>query len=255
LGIIEWLDQGMGPNRRTAAQTKMSCAMHGKHELDRNPAPAADGSPALPFEPCCDERPAPAAACHDRRKTFGDRGWAPLREACFAELKEAVETGDIARTPPLVKAVAEFALIEHGAIKPGSRRGQQALRLGHLCLANRLIRSHLSQAALSPTMVAGLLGVSVRYLHLLFETTGKSFSQTVTAQRMHLSCRLLREMPKRPIADIADACGFGSLPTFYRVFSATIGLTPGEFRAYSEPTDPVGTTRPTREAATHLTVK
>jgi AraC-like DNA-binding protein len=227
----------------------------GKHAFDRNPGPAAGGSPPAVFNPCSDAGPAHATACHDRPETSADHRWAPVLEACLAELTEAVENGDMARTPPLIAAAAELALIERGAITPGSRRRQQALRVGHLCLARRLITNHLSQASLSPAMMADLLGVSVRYLHMLFETTGTSFSQTVTAQRMRQSCLLLRETPKRPIADIAHSCGFGSLPTFYRVFSATTGLTPREFRAQREPCGPVGAARSDREADAHLTVK
>jgi len=171
-----------------------------------------------------------ATACHDHRTTSGNYEWAPLLEACIAELQQTVESGDMAKTSPLRDAVAELALIERGEIKPASRRGQQVLRIGRLCLAQRLITRHLSQAALSPAMVAGLLGVSVRHLHLLFETTGTSFSQTVAAQRMRQTRLLLREAPQRTIAEIAHACGFASLATFYRVFSASTGLTPAKFR-------------------------
>ncbi|MCC8983271.1 hypothetical protein H8A92_31475, partial [Bradyrhizobium sp. 10BB] len=59
--------------------------------------------------------------------TTSNRGWAPLLEACLADFKEATETGDTARIPALVKIVADLALIERGAIRPGSRRAQQAL--------------------------------------------------------------------------------------------------------------------------------
>ncbi|MGY3527779.1 helix-turn-helix transcriptional regulator [Bradyrhizobium sp. USDA 4452] len=177
-----------------------------------------------------DPTSAPRPARQDA-PTTSDRGWAPLLEACLADFNEATEAGDTARISALVKIVAELALIERGAIRPGSRRAQQALRVGRLSLARRLITRHLAKPALSPGMVADILGVSVRYLHVLFEATGASFSQTVTAQRLSESRRLLREKPPRPIADIALACGFGSLATFYRIFSASEGLTPGEYRA------------------------
>ena len=152
-------------------------------------------------------------------------------EASFADFKEAMEDGDTARSTSLVKALAELALIERGMIAAGSRRGQRALRAARLSLARRSITRHLSQASLSPAMVADLLGVSVRHMHMLFEGTGQSFSQTVTAQRIRLSGQLLREAPGRPIAEVARACGFESLATFYRVFHATEGMPPGEFRA------------------------
>ena len=104
-------------------------------------------------------------------------------------------------------------------------------------------------------MVADLLGVSVRHMHMLFEGTGQSFAQTVTAQRIRLSGRLLREAPGRPIAEIAHACGFESLATFYRVFHATEGMPPGEFRARDAQS---GAHQPPvidHPASTHLTAK
>lgn len=203
--------------------------MRGKHQ-EHSPEGlvgirVSDAAGLLP-----DPTPAPRPARQDA-PTTSNRGWAPLLEACLADFKDATEAGDTACNPALVKIVAELALIERGAIRPGSRRAQQALRVGRLSLARRLITRHLARPALSPGMVADLLGVSVRYLHVLFEATGASFSQTVTAQRLSESRRLLREKPPRPIADIALSCGFGSLATFYRILSASEGLTPGECRA------------------------
>lgn len=201
-------------------------------QMDHSPeTPSTGAARALApdaGELCVDQTPALARR---NSPTASNRGWAPLLEACLADFKEATEAGDTASIAALVKIVADLALIERGAIRPGSRRAQQALRVGRLSLARRLITRHLAKPALSPGMVADILGVSVRYLHVLFEATGASFSQTVTAQRLSESRRLLCEKPPRPIADIALACGFGSLATFYRTFSASEGLTPGEYRA------------------------
>jgi len=210
-------------------------AMPGESDLDRDPGSTAP-DPAPPpahFGLRADQEQTPAAALHRLASPAGDRGWAPLLEACLADFRDATEADDTARIPTLVRIVADLALIERGAIRPGSRRAQQAFRAGRLSLSRRLITRHLSKPALSPAMVADLLGVSVRYLHVLFETTGTSFSHTVTSQRMRESRRLLSAKPPRPIADVALACGFGSLATFYRLFSASEGLTPGQFRARS----------------------
>jgi len=59
---------------------------------------------------------------------------------------------------------------------------------------------------------------------MLFETAAKSFSQTVTDERLKRSRRLMREAPERLIADIAASCGFESLATYYRVFNAAYGM-------------------------------
>ena len=155
----------------------------------------------------------------------------PLLESCFSDLTEADDGGDPAVTAPLVEALAQLALIERGLVRPASRAAMGAIRVGHLSLARRLITRHLSNAALSPAFVAELLGISVRHLYALFEATGMSFAQTVTAQRIAESRRLLKEAPERSISQIAFASGFESLATFYRAFQAAHGASPGDFRA------------------------
>ncbi|MBR1132424.1 helix-turn-helix transcriptional regulator [Bradyrhizobium iriomotense] len=176
-------------------------------------------------------------------RTFNDPSLAPLLGACFADLGEAAAADDGANgaqgslaqaslaQASLVQALAHLALIERGIVRPGSRLGQAALRTARLSQARRLIARHLQDPNLAPAMVADLLGVSLRHLHMLFEAAEKSFSQTVTDQRLKQSRRLMREAPERLIADIATACGFESLATYYRVFNAAYGMAPGDFRA------------------------
>jgi AraC-like DNA-binding protein len=165
-------------------------------------------------------------------RTFDDPSLAPLLGACFADLGEAAADDDSAAdAASLVQALAHLALIERGIVRPGSRLGQAALRTARLSQARRLIARHLQDPDLTPMMVADLLGISVRHLHMLFESATKSFSQTVTDERLKHSRRLMREAPDRLIADIAASCGFDSLATYYRVFNAAYGMAPGDFRA------------------------
>ncbi|MGY4624729.1 AraC-like DNA-binding protein [Bradyrhizobium sp. USDA 4486] len=119
-------------------------------------------------------------------------------------------------------------------MRAGSRRGQAALRTARLSQARHLILRHLQNPQLVPAMVSDQLGVSVRHLHMLFEAAEKSFSQTVTNERLKQSRRLMREAPERLIADIAISCGFESLATYYRVFNAAYGMAPGDFRAQGQ---------------------
>jgi AraC-like DNA-binding protein len=100
-----------------------------------------------------------------------------------------------------------------------------------LSLARRLIEKHLLRPALSPLLIADLLGISLRHLHVLFEADEISFSETVTALRIERSRRLLHERPDWSITRIAFACGFESLATFYRLFNAAEQMTPGDYRA------------------------
>ncbi|MET3906856.1 AraC-like DNA-binding protein [Bradyrhizobium sp. S3.3.6] len=186
--------------------------------------------------------PVSGLATQDKRtrelapKVFNDPALAPLLDACFADLGDAAANDGSSGAVPLVQALlvqalGQLALIERGIVRPGSRRGQAALRTGRLSLARRLIARHLQDPDLAPTRVADLLGVSVRHLHMLFEVADRSFSQTVTEERLKQSRRLMCEAPERLIADIASACGFESLATYYRVFNAAYGMAPGDFRA------------------------
>jgi AraC-like DNA-binding protein len=164
-------------------------------------------------------------------RTFANDALMPLVQSCFTDLIAAGDADEPTRTAPLVQALTQLALIERGLIKPASRRAQSALRIGRLSLARHLIARHLYDPSLSPGMIADLLGVSIRHMHMLFEMAEKSFSQTVTEERLRASSRLLMEAPERMIADIAFACGFESLATFYRVFNAAYGMAPGDFRS------------------------
>ena len=186
--------------------------------------------------------PVSGLATEDKRtrelapKVFNDPALAPLLDACFADLGEAAANDGSSGAVPLVQALGHLALIERGIVRPGSRRGQAALRTARLSLARRLIARHLQDPDLAPARVADLLGVSVRHLHMLFELADRSFSQTVTEERLKRSRRLMREAPERLIADIASACGFESLATYYRVFNAAYGMAPGDFRAQAAET-------------------
>jgi AraC-like DNA-binding protein len=181
--------------------------------------------------------PVSGLATQDKRmrelapKVFSDPTLASLLDACFADLGEAAANDGSPGAVSLVQALGHLALIERGIVRPGSRRGQAALRTARLSLARRLIAHHLLDPDLTPTRVADLLGVSVRHLHMLFEVAERSFAQTVTDERLKQSRRLMREAPERLIADIATACGFESLATYYRVFNAAYGMAPGDFRA------------------------
>ena len=165
-------------------------------------------------------------------KPFSEhRALVPLLASCFRDLQETNEAREPERAQSLVQALAQLALIERGVIRPGSRAALHAVRVGRLSLARRLIARNISRATLSPAYVAGLLGISVRHLHILFEASDSSFARTRTAERIAESRRLLMQPPEQTIAEIALACGFSNLATFYRAFQAAHGMSPGDFRA------------------------
>jgi AraC-like DNA-binding protein len=174
----------------------------------------------------------PRTAFHDLvPKPFVDHpSLTPLLEACFSDLTEVDDDSDAAAATALVQTLTHLTLVERGIVRPSGRAAQYAIRAGRLSLARRLMARHIAEPQLSPAFVANLLGTSVRHLHVLFEEASMSFSQTVTTLRIERSRRLLREAPAMTVAEIAFASGFDSLATFYRVFRAVQGITPGDFR-------------------------
>ncbi|WP_424627380.1 AraC family transcriptional regulator [Bradyrhizobium sp. SYSU BS000235] len=128
--------------------------------------------------------------------------------------------------------LAQLALLARNRVAPGSPESRAALRSGVLKAATSVLAQNLHRPGLSPLAVATELGISVRQLHLLFEPTGRSFARTLMALRLTEARRvMLGVMSTRPVADVAYACGFDSMATFYRVFRQTYGMTPNELRA------------------------
>jgi AraC-like DNA-binding protein len=152
--------------------------------------------------------------------------------ASFAALvADAAENPD-ADFEQNVSHLAQLALLARSRVAPGSPETRAALRFGFLKAARNVLVQNLHRPGLSPLAVATEIGISVRQLHLLFEPTGRSFARTLMAMRLVEARRMmLGVMSTRPIADVAYACGFDSMATFYRVFRQIYGMTPNELRA------------------------
>ncbi|TCR62497.1 AraC family transcriptional regulator [Bosea sp. BK604] len=153
-----------------------------------------------------------------------------LIQSCFSDLVETDNSIGAEETELLVEALGQLVLIARGVAEARSDASRAALRVGRLSAARYIIGRDFDHAALSPAFVAGQLGISIRHLHALFEPTGQSFSQNVTAVRLAEAGRCLRQNAARPVADIAFSCGFDSLATFHRVFRAAYGMAPGDYR-------------------------
>jgi AraC-like DNA-binding protein len=105
------------------------------------------------------------------------------------------------------------------------------VRANRVTQAKRHIDRHLADPGLSPANVAAALGISVRTLHLAFETAGVSFGRHVVRRRLEECRAALLADHTSAVSDIAFAWGFGSLSSFYRAFQAAFGVSPGALRA------------------------
>lgn len=87
------------------------------------------------------------------------------------------------------------------------------------------IDDHLDDPALTPRTAAQALGVSVRRVHTLLARSPHSFSRLVARRRVQRAQELLARR-QGSVIDVAFACGFNSLATFYRQYAVTVGASP-----------------------------
>jgi len=108
-------------------------------------------------------------------------------------------------------------------------RGMRAARLQ---AAKAFIARNTCRADLSAETVAIHLGVTTRYVHLLFETEELSCSKFVIERRVARAHEMLFD-PQRSaqsITAIAFTAGFSDLSHFNRAFRRRYGMTPSEVR-------------------------
>lgn len=97
--------------------------------------------------------------------------------------------------------------------------------------ALRYIETHLGDPELSPRTIAAALGVSLRYVHGLFEG-GPSIGATMLASRLD-RCRDALVDPAfrhKSVSEIAYQWGFNDAAHFSRTFKARFGVSPRALR-------------------------
>ena len=119
-----------------------------------------------------------------------------------------------------------------GATRDGAAqaddRGIKAARL-------RAALAAISTRSTDPTFTVNALGaelkVTSRYIQLLLEETGTTFSGHVVEHRLQRAWRLLSDpFCRLKIAAVAYECGFNDLSTFNRAFRRRFGETPTAVR-------------------------
>jgi AraC-like DNA-binding protein len=95
------------------------------------------------------------------------------------------------------------------------------------------IERNYNDPQLNVSLVADRLGVSIAYLSRCFKKNGtENISDYLTNYRIAKAKELLAlsGAEEVSVSEVSMRCGFGSLRTFMRVFKASEGITPGQFR-------------------------
>jgi AraC-like DNA-binding protein len=95
------------------------------------------------------------------------------------------------------------------------------------------ILQNLARADLAIATVAAHQGVTPRYVQMLFEAEGETFSEFVLSQRLARAHHMLSDprMTGRTVAAVAFGSGFGDLSYFNRKFRQRFGAAPSDVRA------------------------
>jgi AraC-like DNA-binding protein len=94
------------------------------------------------------------------------------------------------------------------------------------------IAAHVGDWELTVSTVAARQGVSPRYVQMLFEAEGTTFSQYVLGRRLAQAHRMLTDLrcTARTITSIALDAGFSDLSTFDHAFRQAYGTAPSHVR-------------------------
>jgi AraC-like DNA-binding protein len=134
--------------------------------------------------------------------------------------------------------VSDLVALAIGATRDGAyiahSRGMRAARLQ---AAKAFITRNVRRADLSANAVATHLGVTTRYVHLLFETEELSCNEYIAERRLLCAYEMLRDLrhADRTISTIAFNVGFNDLSYFNRTFRRRFGMTPSEARHTGRP--------------------
>jgi AraC-like DNA-binding protein len=124
-----------------------------------------------------------------------------------------------------------FGLLD--LVYPSSTDARESTPAAHktLARAKQLIETHLCDPTFDIPKIADVLGVSLRYVQVLFASHGTTPSAYLLKRRLEVvAAQLRRPAGSRPrICAAAYAAGFNDLSYFHKAFRRRYGTSPGEF--------------------------
>ena len=111
---------------------------------------------------------------------------------------------------------------------------ERSVRQAQLLKIQNYIATNLSHSELNPQYVAAACGISVRYLHSLFQDLDSTFTRYLQQQRLQAAYQCLQQQPERSVSDIVYSCGFNDQSHFTRLFKLTYQTTPSALKNSSK---------------------
>jgi AraC-like DNA-binding protein len=175
---------------------------------------------------------APLTGCLEDRSRYIPAGTEALAllPDCVRMLRGLSDPHVIERSVTYVYDLMALAL---GATRDGAAIANgRGLRAARLNAVKADIAANLTARDLSVATVALRQRVTPRYIQMLFDGEGTTFSQFVLGERLACARRMLLDphQAHKSIGAIAFASGFGDLSHFNHAFRRRYGATPSEVR-------------------------
>jgi len=109
---------------------------------------------------------------------------------------------------------------------------ETSVKAAHRERAIAYIKHNHCDPKLDPATIAGACGISVNYLHKLFQSENLQIESFIYAQRLETCRNLLRDPlhNEKTLQQIAYKTGFNHPSHFSRLFKEKFGMSPSEFR-------------------------
>lgn len=143
-----------------------------------------------------------------------------------ARLEEDIADRIADALPHLLSAALSTLVPDAGAAPPRAKAM-------HKQRIQRFVMENLSNHALDPSMIAGAVNLSARYVYELFKEEDQPLMKWMWGLRLE-RCRAdlqARALASQPIGEIAYRWGFNDLAHFSRSFRERFGCAPREYRA------------------------
>jgi AraC family transcriptional regulator, positive regulator of tynA and feaB len=151
--------------------------------------------------------------------------------------REAPHIPDKVADSCAAKVADVFAVLFDSEGGDGLPIGDSAVRsaIYRRCVA--FIEDNLVNPQLGPPMISAAVGISLRYLHKIFQASGESVGDYVRRRRLARSYEDLIDLRKRhlPIKEIAFRYGFRNPAHFSDAFKSQHGMSPRDMRPVSGP--------------------
>jgi AraC-like DNA-binding protein len=166
------------------------------------------------------------------RPMLGLRGVNRLASVMIECLCDQVQSGQVCELgPSLVRGLLDIIATAYASAigSPGSVSATAGSRRVQI---RTFIEANLRDPKLTPRHIAAALGISPRYLRLLFSQEDDTISRYVTRRRLEEARCELADTAWRgsTITDIAYHWGFGDAAHFSRLFREQFGLSPHRYR-------------------------